>query len=145
MHALIINGIVEKYPYTIGNLRKDNPQTSFPAKPPDALLAQYNMVRVTPADQPSYDPITQNLIEDIPALTNGIWTQVWVVVDATPEEIEQRKADQLANIKAARAAAYTQEADPLFFKAERGEGTKSEWEAKVQEIRDRFPYPEEQE
>jgi len=46
--------------------------------------------------------------------------------------------------KAARAAAYTQEADPLFFKAQRGEGTIEEWEAKVQEIRDRFPYPEEQ-
>ena len=45
--------------------------------------------------------------------------------------------------KAARAYAYTQEADPLFFKAQRGEADIAEWEAKVQEIRERYPYPAE--
>jgi hypothetical protein len=41
-----------------------------------------------------------------------------------------------------RQAAYTQEADPLFFKWQAGEATKEEWEAKREEIRQRFPYPE---
>lgn len=41
-----------------------------------------------------------------------------------------------------RQAAYTQEADPLFFKWQAGEATKEEWEAKRKEIRQRFPYPE---
>ena len=40
-----------------------------------------------------------------------------------------------------RATAYTAEADPLFFKAQRGEATIEEWEAKVAEIRTRYPYP----
>ena len=40
-----------------------------------------------------------------------------------------------------RAEAYSQEADPLFFKYQRGEVTKEEWEAKVEEIRTRYPYP----
>lgn len=44
--------------------------------------------------------------------------------------------------QAARAAAYKLEADPLFFKAQRGEATKAEWVAKVAEIKARFPYPE---
>jgi hypothetical protein len=43
--------------------------------------------------------------------------------------------------QANRAAAYTTEADPLFFKAQRGEATIEEWEAKVAEIRTRYPYP----
>ena len=42
-----------------------------------------------------------------------------------------------------RAAAYRNEADPLFFKSQRGEATTAEWEAKVAEIKARFPYPEE--
>ena len=42
-------------------------------------------------------------------------------------------------IKVARAAAYKREADPLFFKAQRGEATMDEWRAKVEEIRARFP------
>ena len=31
------------------------------------------------------------------------------------------------------------EADPLFFKAQRGEGTMADWEAKVAEIKARYP------
>jgi hypothetical protein len=43
--------------------------------------------------------------------------------------------------QAARAAAYRAEADPLYFKAQRGEATNDEWLAKVAEIKARFPYP----
>lgn len=39
-----------------------------------------------------------------------------------------------------RAAAYKLEADPLFFKAQRGEATQQEWLDKVAEIQQRFPY-----
>ena len=43
--------------------------------------------------------------------------------------------------KNARSVAYQSEADPLFFKAQRGEATTDEWTAKVAEIKARFPYP----
>jgi hypothetical protein len=36
-------------------------------------------------------------------------------------------------------AAYEAEADPLFFKSQRGEATQAEWLAKVAEIKARFP------
>ena len=42
--------------------------------------------------------------------------------------------------KANRASAYKFEADSLFFKAQRGEATMDEWNAKVAEIRARYPY-----
>ena len=38
-----------------------------------------------------------------------------------------------------RRSAYIVEADPLFFKAQRGEATVEEWQAKVAEIKTRFP------
>jgi hypothetical protein len=38
-----------------------------------------------------------------------------------------------------RRAAYIAEADPLFFKAQRGEVTMEEWQAKVADIKARFP------
>ena len=50
---------------------------------------------------------------------------------------EQPRKEAEAN----RAAAYRLEADPLFFKAQRGEATTDEWTAKVAEIKARFPYP----
>jgi hypothetical protein len=41
-----------------------------------------------------------------------------------------------------RKEAYIAEADPLFFKAQRGEATLDEWQAKVEEIKQLFPYQE---
>ena len=38
-----------------------------------------------------------------------------------------------------RHNAYVDESDPLFFKAQRGEGTMADWEAKVAEIKTRYP------
>lgn len=38
-----------------------------------------------------------------------------------------------------RKAAYINEADPLFFKFQRGEVTQQEWLDKIQEIKIRFP------
>jgi len=38
-----------------------------------------------------------------------------------------------------RHNAYVAESDPLFFKAQRGEGTMADWEAKVTEIKARYP------
>lgn len=52
----------------------------------------------------------------------------------TPEEL-------LAQAKRNRAAAYIAEADPLFFKAQRGDATMEEWLAKITEIKNRYPDP----
>lgn len=61
-----------------------------------------------------------------------------VEVESLPPMVPA-KADQ----EARRRAAYTAEADPLFFKWQAGEGTEADWLAKRQEIRDRYPYPAE--
>ena len=51
------------------------------------------------------------------------------------------KAELTAGAEARRAAAYRDEADPLFFKYQRDEATKEEWLAKIAEIKARFPDP----
>ena len=45
--------------------------------------------------------------------------------------------------EAARKAAYVANADHLFFMSQRGEATVEEWQAKVAEIKARYPYPAE--
>jgi len=57
--------------------------------------------------------------------------------DYNPDEREaQRKVDEAIEN---RRAAYVSEADPLFFKAQRGEATLQEWQDKIAEIKARFP------
>lgn len=54
--------------------------------------------------------------------------------------IAQDKSLHNAKQRENRANAYTAESDPLFFKAQRGEATTADWEAKVSEIQTRYPY-----
>lgn len=58
-------------------------------------------------------------------------------LDALWESTQKTVANQQAD--ANRHNAYVAESDPLFFKAQRGESTMAEWEAKVNEIKQRFP------
>jgi len=39
-----------------------------------------------------------------------------------------------------RRIAYEKEADPIFFMSQRGEATQEEWQAKINEIKERYPY-----
>ena len=68
-----------------------------------------------------------------------------VQTQPTEAEIEAEIARLQAELpnkiaKENRAAAYKLEADPLFFKAQRGEATQQEWLDKVAEIQARYPY-----
>ena len=58
------NGGVEQFPYTLGDLRRDNPQTSFPKRIGDAILASYGIYHVIPDAEPDYDPLVQTLVRD---------------------------------------------------------------------------------
>ena len=48
---------------------------------------------------------------------------------------------QIDELKKLRNQAYIEEADPLFFKSQRGEATVEEWQSKIDEIKARYPYP----
>ena len=48
-----------------------------------------------------------------------------------------------AQVERARHAAYITDADPLFFKWQRGTGTEQAWRDAVQAVKDAHPYPQE--
>ena len=88
MYVKIANGAVEQYPYTLGDLRRDNPNTSFPRKISAETLASYNLYAVTTQDVPSYDERTQEVeFAEQPSLVDGNWVIVTSVVDKTAEQI----------------------------------------------------------
>jgi hypothetical protein len=75
-----------KYPYTTRELKRNNPNTSFPSEIPNDLLAEYNVYPVTAHPQPEVD-YTEVVVEQPPELINGTWHQAWTVRPATEEEI----------------------------------------------------------
>jgi hypothetical protein len=120
MYVLIKNGVVETYPYSIGNLRKDNPNVSFPRTPNETLLTQWGVfpVRIVPAPSQDY---TKNITEGSPENVDG-WRQTWVVTDATTDEIAQRTQAQADGVRNQRNQSlsesdWTQVADAPVDKA----------------------------
>lgn len=101
------NGNAEVYPYSIGHLRKDNPNVSFPFVLTDTTLADHDVFPVERTEPPKYDSITQSLTEDTPVLVGGVWKQVWVITDATTVEVEQRTNDLASSIRSKRDGLLT--------------------------------------
>jgi len=48
----------------------------------------------------------------------------------------------MEQVEQARANAYRETSDPLFFKYQRGTATEQEWLDAVQAVKDKYPYPE---
>jgi hypothetical protein len=90
-YARIENNIVVEYPVFAGDIQLRYPNVSFsiPLVPPEGYVG------VVGAPFPTID-YTKNVVEGTPELIQDTWTQVWVVSDATPEQIAQR-TDQKGN------------------------------------------------
>jgi hypothetical protein len=72
-------------------------------------------------------------LDDSPKPTKKALEALW-------PEVQHARA--VAAVEIARAAAYRETADPLFFQYQRGEATEAEWLAAVQAVKTAHPYPE---
>lgn len=104
MHVLAPNQTVEIYPYSIGDLRRDNPNTSYPRNPSDAVLASWNVFPVADKPTPAYNPATQNCNQVNPTLIDSKWVMTWAVTPATPEEITERTDAKSTEVRQQRNA-----------------------------------------
>lgn len=80
-------GIIEKWPYSLDDLRSDHPNTSFPADMPDSLLESFGIYNITPTIWPMYDSATHKRIEAAPIFLDGLWIQQWTIIGLTQAEI----------------------------------------------------------
>ena len=90
MYVKINNGSIEKFPYSLGDLRSENPKTSFPRSITDEQFAEWGVYPVTVTTAPSYKEATQNLSQsEMPTLVDGNWEMTWNVTEKTDEEIQE--------------------------------------------------------
>jgi hypothetical protein len=102
MYVLAPNQIVEIYPYLIGDLKRNNSNTSFPADLTEQVLAEWNVFPVIDKPVPDYNPATQNCNQVNPTLKNGEWVMTWAVTPATPEQISERTSAKEAEVRQQR-------------------------------------------
>lgn len=96
MYLKLNNGVIEKYPYTIGELRRDNPQVSFPSSIPDSTLVEYGVFPVEVTESPTVG-LDKNFAEGQPTNFGGVWKQTWIVSDTSYEQHLQRVLEARAS------------------------------------------------
>lgn len=103
MFAKITNGAVDKFPYSVGQLRHDNPNTSFPKQVSDELLAEFGVVAITEKPAPDFDPLT-HFAEwgPVPVLEDGAWVVLPNVRELSEGQIAERDAATATGIRSQR-------------------------------------------
>lgn len=130
---LAADGSVDRYPFSLTDLRRANPGTSFPDQISDATAAAFGCYPVQPTDPPADDP-TQNLERTAVRRGDG-WVEEWISTPATAEEIAERTAGKSAAVREQRnallaACDWTQVPDAYSAKIDIGA-----WAAYRQQLR----------
>lgn len=136
MYVLAPNQAVETFPYSIGALRRDNPNVSFPRKPSNEVLAAWNVFPVIASAMPACDPATETCTQVDPTLVNGEWVATYEVTTADAAEIAERLEAESEMVRMTRdqlltACDWTQLPDSPLSTAEA-----AAWATYRQELRD---------
>ena len=95
------NNTVQQYPYSVGLLRKENPNTSFPKQVSASDMASFNVYPVTEVTPTVLD--TQKLVKVwTPTLVGGDWVLAHEAVDLTSDDIAEATAVLAANAREKR-------------------------------------------
>jgi hypothetical protein len=76
------------WPYSLSQLRADEPTKSFSSSPSSVELAVFGVYRIQPQAQPAYDPATHRVVEVQPVIADGNWQQAWELQELTDAEKE---------------------------------------------------------
>jgi hypothetical protein len=95
------NDTVEVYPYSIGRLRKDNPNTSFPKQPSLDDLASFNVFPVTEVTPTIAEG--EKLVKNwTPTLVSGQWVLQHQTIPKTTEDLATETTVAEGNLRAER-------------------------------------------
>ncbi len=103
MFALIKNGTIFRYPYSVNDLTRDNPNTSFGVNLTDADLEEFGMKRVFFSNRPEVS-YTQTFTESNPVFNTDSqrWEQSWTVRDLSDDELQSKRTEHLNGIRQER-------------------------------------------
>lgn len=132
MYIKLIDGIPAEY--TLGKLRRDNPNTSFPKQIPDELLASYSVYPYTRPAAPEYDSLSHHLTDGAFEQVAGAWSLPYV--------FERQPQDQAERNIRSRRDGLMQETDWMALS---DNTVASDWATYRQALRDitgqsGFPY-----
>jgi hypothetical protein len=107
MYIKTKEGVAEKFPYTIKELRLENPNTSFPAIVNNDILDLFDVQIVIELEKPIVDRFYYVVKRDVPTLIAGQWVLGWDIVQKSTEAVHEETEHKAAEIRDSRNGKLT--------------------------------------
>lgn len=133
MYLKIEDGNI-RYPYTIEDLKSENPNVSFPKIITNEVLENF---LVYPVQSTSYDDdYTKTITEGTPILSGSTYIQVWNIADATEEELATKKEEKWLEVRDMRDSLLSQSDWTQFQDSPITGSQLTDWQTYRQSLRD---------
>ena len=133
MYLKLKDGIIT-YPYTIGELKSENPNVSFPQTITNEVLENFGVYPVESVEVTG--DYTKNIVEQTPTLSGSVYIQNWSVTDATEEEINIKIEEEWLVVRDMRDSLLSQSDWTQFQDSLISGSTLIEWQTYRQSLRD---------
>lgn len=132
MYVKAKNSTVERFPFSVFELRKENPNVSLPRDLTQEQLASMDVFPVVEQPQPDTDRFSYSVKRQLPELVDGQWTILWDIIAKSAEQLAEDDARQTENVRESRNGKLA----ATDWRYRRDQTTTPEWDAYCQALRD---------
>jgi len=133
---LKVSGSTIIYPYSVQNLKNENPNTSFPTIISDSLLESFNIYQVEVRNSGYDNDDSKDVTEITPTLSGSVYIQTYSVTDADTDTINKRKEIKWSEIRSTRNTLLTESDWTQFQDSPITGSVLIDWQTYRQSLRD---------
>ena len=133
---LKVSGSTITYPYSVQNLKNENPSTSFPTIITDSLLESFNIYKVEPRSSGYDSDDSKDVTELTPTLSGSVYVQTYSITDADEETINKRREIKWSEVRSNRDSLLSECDWTQFNDSPISGSTLTDWQTYRQSLRD---------
>lgn len=133
---LKVSGSIITYPYSVQNLKNENPNTSFPTIISDSLLESFNIYKVETKNSGHDSDDSKDVTEVTPTLSGSIYIQTYTISDADTETINKRREIKWSEVRSGRDSLLSESDWTQFNDSPISGSTLTDWQTYRQSLRD---------
>ncbi len=133
---LKVSGSTITYPYSVYDLKAENPNISFPTTISDSLLETFGMYNVQLKNSGYDNDDTKDVVEITPTLSGSVYVQTYQVTDADSETIEKGKEIKWSEVRDSRNQLLSESDWTQFQDSPITGSSLNDWQTYRQSLRD---------
>jgi len=133
---LKVSGSTITYPYSVQNLKNENPSISFPTIITDSLLESFNIYKVEVKSSGYDNDDSKDVTEVTPTLSGSIYIQTYTISDADTETINKRREIKWSEVRSSRDSLLSESDWTQFNDSPISGSTLTDWQTYRQSLRD---------